>query len=220
MAQAGARLIETAQQVKASLKQLIEIVCAEEDEIQLVSTSKTMSMDGDLGLGSGLTAITKADLGTPLEEQLAEDLTQARRVYVDTSKFIPVNFLAVSAKTPDQAMVNLKKHQQLDRVCKVRRVVGEEALSRCQNATDTLQSIIRTPPRRGRPVGSKGKVKSSSHAEAKGKVSNMQPIKPPAHALSSPPAAEMDVMESQLLAWIPNKHSVLSLSADGVFERC
>ncbi|KAJ9617202.1 hypothetical protein H2200_000923 [Cladophialophora chaetospira] len=204
----NALMLDAAEQVKIGLRTLIEIVCA--DPNAMPSKASTDLLEDNTEIDSDKDSLPKPTLTTPpLEDQLPKELTQARRIFVDSSQFVPVNFQALS--TPIQGQFQRIDNQK-EKPKKVR-FIDDVAMSKCQDATKALSNIIQTPRARGRPKGSKNKLRFS-HVEIPGRVITIKKEEVVGRARSPPPALNFEKMEQELFGWIPAKIAVSPISGD------
>ena len=204
----NAMMLEIAEQVKSGLKKLIETVCKAS-----IGADNPEVNDDNNNHKSDVTSIPKADLSTSLEDLLVKDLVQAERVFVDSSKFVTGNFQSVSTPNLGQGQID-NQHEELHYTRKAR-IIGEPAMSKCQEATMVLQDVIKSGPCRGRGKqrGSKNKKKVCdimipTRSAVKAKEDNSR-----SHDLS-PRLSKMEEMEKELLAWIPSKMCFSPLPVD------
>jgi hypothetical protein len=204
-------MLEVAEQVKIGLKTLIEVVCAVPDAGQAGLGCHDDLLGSDVKIDSEPISIEKATLSPPLENQLAKELTHARHVFVDSSKFVPVNFREVS--TPLQGEVQTEKRKtEKPRHVKTARFVDDAAMSKCQEATKALYGMVQPSAGRVGPQYSKAKV--FSHVEISGRLTPKQGKEDTGSAQSPARSYSMEQMEKELLAWVPNDISVPCLAVD------
>ncbi|EXJ60724.1 hypothetical protein A1O7_04877 [Cladophialophora yegresii CBS 114405] len=213
----NAMMLDLAQQVKIGLKTLIKIACATPDAVQagLKANANDDLLGTDIEIDSEAISTKKASLGPPLEDQLAKELTQARHVFVDSSRFVPVNFR--EASTPVRREVDSEKRKS-DKPRQVKKVrfVDDAAMSKCQAATKALYSIVEPSPDRGGAKCSTKKVFSHVEIPARS-IAKKRKGKENVERAQSPPGPQscsMEEMEKQLHVWIPNKISMPCLPVD------
>ncbi|ETI24421.1 hypothetical protein G647_03790 [Cladophialophora carrionii CBS 160.54] len=207
----NAMMLDLAEQVKIGLKTLIEIVCATPGAVQADLKANNDLREGDIEIDSDAISIKKASLGPPLEDQSAKGLTQARHIFVDSSRFVPVNFR--EASTPVQGEVHsnkckIDKPRQVKKVC----FVEDAAMSKCQAATKALYSIVEPLGHRDDPQCSTNKV--FSHVEIPDRLTAKKRKENAERAHSPAQPCNMEQMEKQLHAWIPNKITMPCLPVD------
>ncbi|KIW68391.1 hypothetical protein PV04_04342 [Phialophora macrospora] len=205
------QILYVAEQVKVGLKTLIEIVCATPDAIQAGLGAHNDLLESDIENDSEPISIEKPDLSPPLEDQLAKELSHARHVFVDSSKFVPVNFREVS--TPVQREVQTEKcKNEKSRLDKTVRFVDDGAMFQCQEATKALYRMVQPSAGQVGPQGSKDKL--SSHVEIPGRLAAKKQKEEVERVQSPARTCSMEQMEKELLAWVPNEINVPCLPVD------
>jgi len=161
---------------------------------------------------SETTSFQKATLTPPLEDQLGKEFTQARRIFVDSSTFVPVNFQALS--TPIQvrfrSSTTRRRNRSQSRNSASSRMLPCQSARKLQRLCTPSSSLLVVV---GRPKGSKNKP-CVSHVELLGGLTAIKKEKDVERSRSPPRACSMEEMEEQLLSWIPPKIGVSRILGD------
>lgn len=184
MIENSGKLLELATMIRSTFEKLV-VVLAENPEF-----GEPVEEEDDQR--TPIATVPQTNSGPDLEAQFANELIQARRVFVDSTKFIPTNFGTVPTPVQQRIRYDPDTYLEIDPDSRI----DAETMASIQMATMELQSILN---------GSA----NEDNDEEQDEETQQEGLLPPAEVVGRVSRVRFR-QENELLPWIPTKISAAS----------